>query len=94
MGVTGFSMGITSSTANGFSDCAVPPKRRTHFLSSCDGEGGNVTVLGSIGKCTAIIIHIKLMSYYIYICHLDFVEQQLYSNALSVCLFILPCQIN
>lgn len=57
MGVTGFSMGITSSTANGFSDCAAPPKRRTH-LSSSDGEVGNITVLASIGKYAAIIIHL------------------------------------
>lgn len=49
MGVTGFSMGITSSTANGFSDCIAPTKRRTH-LSSSDGERGNINVLGSIGK--------------------------------------------
>ncbi|XP_058253933.1 protein FAM149A isoform X2 [Hemibagrus wyckioides] len=54
MGVTGFSMGITSSTANGFSDSAAPPKRRTHLLSSSDGEGGNVTVLGSIGARKAL----------------------------------------
>lgn len=50
MGVTGFSMGITSSTANGFSDCVAPPKRRTHLLPSSDGEGGNITVLGPVGK--------------------------------------------
>ncbi|KAK3535921.1 hypothetical protein QTP70_021220 [Hemibagrus guttatus] len=54
MGVTGFSMGITSSTANGFSECAAPPKRRSHLLSSSDGEGGNVTVLGSIGARKAL----------------------------------------
>ncbi|XP_026773433.2 protein FAM149A isoform X2 [Pangasianodon hypophthalmus] len=54
MGVTGFSMGITSSTANGFSDCATPPKRRTHLLSSSDGEGGNITVLGSLGARKAL----------------------------------------
>ncbi|XP_053486696.1 protein FAM149A [Ictalurus furcatus] len=54
MGVTGFSMGITSSTANGFSDCATPPKRRTHLLSSSDGEGGNITVLGSVGARKAL----------------------------------------
>ncbi|KAI5105203.1 protein FAM149A isoform X3, partial [Silurus meridionalis] len=53
MGVTGFSMGITSSTANGFSDCAAPAKRRTH-LSSSDGEGGNTTILGSIGARKAL----------------------------------------
>ncbi|XP_060782942.1 protein FAM149A [Neoarius graeffei] len=54
MGVTGFSMGITSSTANGFSDCVAPPKRRTHLLSSSDGEGGNITVLGPVGARKAV----------------------------------------
>ncbi|GAA6096520.1 protein FAM149A isoform X1 [Tachysurus ichikawai] len=54
MGVTGFSMGITSSTANSFSDCGATPKRRTHLLSSSDGEGGNITVLGSIGARKAL----------------------------------------
>ncbi|XP_060741108.1 protein FAM149A isoform X2 [Tachysurus vachellii] len=54
MGVTGFSMGISSSTANSFSDCVATPKRRTHLLSSSDGEGGNITVLGSIGARKAL----------------------------------------
>ncbi|XP_053361287.1 protein FAM149A [Clarias gariepinus] len=49
MGVTGYSMGITSSTANSFSDCAAPPKRRANLLSSSDTEGVNITELGSIG---------------------------------------------
>ncbi|XP_067312719.1 protein FAM149A [Pseudorasbora parva] len=46
MGVTGFSMGITSSTASGFLECATPSRRR---LPSADGEGGNMPLLGSVG---------------------------------------------
>ncbi|XP_022539926.2 protein FAM149A [Astyanax mexicanus] len=47
MGVTGFS--ITCSVGNGFSECAMPAKRRTQLLSSTDGEGRNTPLLGSIG---------------------------------------------
>ncbi|KAK7141488.1 hypothetical protein R3I93_015587 [Phoxinus phoxinus] len=49
MGVTGFSMGITSSTASGFLECATPSRRR---LPCADGEGGNMPQLGSIGGQT------------------------------------------
>ncbi|XDV37134.1 hypothetical protein PO909_006787 [Leuciscus waleckii] len=49
MGVTGFSMGITSSTASGFLECATPSRRR---LPCADGEGGNMPLLGSIGGQT------------------------------------------
>jgi len=48
MGVTGFSMGITSSTASGFLECATPSRRR---LPCVDGEGGNMPLPGSIGQC-------------------------------------------
>nr|XP_021336953.1 protein FAM149A isoform X2 [Danio rerio] len=44
MGVTGFSMGITSSTASGFLECVTPNRRR---LPCVDGEAGNV--ISSIG---------------------------------------------
>ncbi|XP_050983954.1 LOW QUALITY PROTEIN: protein FAM149A [Labeo rohita] len=46
MGVTGFSMGITSSTASGFSECVTPSRRR---LPCADGDGGNMPLLGSTG---------------------------------------------
>ncbi|XP_051716106.1 protein FAM149A isoform X2 [Ctenopharyngodon idella] len=46
MGVTGFSMGITSSTASGFLECSTPSRKR---LPCADGEGGNMPLLGSIG---------------------------------------------
>ncbi|XP_016423193.1 protein FAM149A isoform X1 [Sinocyclocheilus rhinocerous] len=46
MGVTGFSMGITSSTASGFLECITPSRRR---LPCADGDGGNMPLLGSTG---------------------------------------------
>ncbi|XP_058653347.1 protein FAM149A isoform X3 [Onychostoma macrolepis] len=46
MGVTGFSMGITSSTASGFLECVTPSRRR---LPCTDGDGGNMPLIGSIG---------------------------------------------
>ncbi|KAL7885802.1 hypothetical protein AOLI_G00060970 [Acnodon oligacanthus] len=52
MGVTGFS--ITCSTASGFSECPTPIKKRTHLLSSTDGEGRNTPLLGSIGPRKAL----------------------------------------
>ncbi|XP_072519980.1 protein FAM149A [Salminus brasiliensis] len=52
MGVTGFS--ITCSAASGFSECATPPKKRTHLLSSTDVEGRNTPLLGSMGPRKAL----------------------------------------
>ncbi|KTG35517.1 hypothetical protein cypCar_00012973 [Cyprinus carpio] len=46
MGVTGFSMGITSSTASGFLECVTPSRRR---LPCADGDGRNMPLIGSIG---------------------------------------------
>ncbi|XP_016318172.1 protein FAM149A-like isoform X2 [Sinocyclocheilus anshuiensis] len=46
MGVTGFSMGITSSIASGFLECVTPSRRR---LPCADGDGGNMPLLGSTG---------------------------------------------
>ncbi|XP_043112787.1 protein FAM149A isoform X2 [Puntigrus tetrazona] len=47
MGVTGFSMGITSSTASGFLECVTPSRRR---LPCADGDGGNMPLIGSMGS--------------------------------------------
>ncbi|XP_062380816.1 protein FAM149B1 [Sardina pilchardus] len=42
MGVTGFSLGITSSMTSGFSESATPPRRRRAYMPlSAKGEGGN-----------------------------------------------------
>ncbi|KAA0709317.1 Protein FAM149A [Triplophysa tibetana] len=49
MGVTGFSMSITSSTASGFLECSTPSKRLLPISSCTDGEGGNMRLLSSIG---------------------------------------------
>uniref|UniRef100_A0A8C2Q0Z2 Family with sequence similarity 149 member A n=1 Tax=Cyprinus carpio TaxID=7962 RepID=A0A8C2Q0Z2_CYPCA len=46
MGVTGFSMGINSSTASGFLECVTPSSRR---LPCADGDGRNMPLIGSIG---------------------------------------------
>ncbi len=48
MGVTGFSMGITSSTVSGFLECVTPSRMR---LPRTDGDGGNMPLIGSIGQC-------------------------------------------
>lgn len=48
MGVTGFSMSITSSTASGFLECSTPSRRRLPITSCNDGEGG-MPLLSSIG---------------------------------------------
>ncbi|KAI4897255.1 hypothetical protein NFI96_024621 [Prochilodus magdalenae] len=58
MGVTGFS--ITCSTASGFSECATPLKKRTHLLSSTDGEGRNTPLHGSVGKYQGCFWYLKL----------------------------------
>lgn len=55
MGVTGFSMGITSSTASGFLECVTPSRRR---LPCTHGDGGNMPLIGSIGGQN----HRKLLS--------------------------------
>ncbi|XP_028816730.1 protein FAM149A [Denticeps clupeoides] len=39
MGVTGFSMGITSSMSSGFSECATPPRRRALAPPPAEAEG-------------------------------------------------------
>nr|XP_055033557.1 protein FAM149A isoform X1 [Misgurnus anguillicaudatus] len=48
MGVTGFSMGITS-TASGFLECSTPSRRRLPISSCTDAEGGNMPLFSSIG---------------------------------------------
>ncbi|XP_030621433.1 protein FAM149A [Chanos chanos] len=45
MGVTGFSVGITCSTASGFSECSIPLRRRVNITSSTDADGGNTALL-------------------------------------------------
>ncbi|XP_062855847.1 protein FAM149A [Trichomycterus rosablanca] len=49
MGVTGYSMAITSSASNGCSDSATLPKKCTNLLTSTNKEGGNSALLASIG---------------------------------------------
>ncbi|XP_056626111.1 protein FAM149A [Triplophysa dalaica] len=49
MGVTGFSMSITSSTSSGFLECSTPSRRRLPISSCTDGEGRNMPLLSSIG---------------------------------------------
>lgn len=48
MGVTGFSMGIASSTASGLLECSTPSRKH---LPCADGERGNMPLLSSIGQC-------------------------------------------
>lgn len=64
MGVTGFSMSITSSTASGFLDCSTPNRRRLPISSCTDGEGGNMPLLSSIGKYTSglLVFNLKYLS--------------------------------